>query len=389
MRTCLVSLVSDQTIPNILVASHFRPDFLLFLSTAYMEAKGKTQAILETLRLLGMDYQGRYQTLIINEYDLIDLEQQFNRWQAEVSENYRFIVNLTGGTKMMSIAALDLFRDYDSEMVYVPISKNEFITPFPKRRPRPPAPLTTRLTVEQYLCAYGLEIVNRSKLSQYRRLAEERQEISRFIFNAYQPLKPLLQWFSGQLRAFPQRQREKGIDFCNSCDLSEPHQEELLSKLGFVREGAFIRKTLNKDEVKYLMGGWLEERLFLALREVLPWQADIQLNVQIMDQRGNKNELDVVFTLDNRLYLVECKSLEPPAREGGFTDFLYKLGALRQQFGLTPTGLLATTASDILDSTGQVKTHIEERARQFGLRVLPLLCSPSLEDLLREKLSLA
>lgn len=120
----------------------------------------------------------------------------------------------------------------------------------------------------------------------------------------------------------------------------------------------------------------------------MPTHADVQLNLQIRDKRGNQNELDVVFTLDNTLYLVECKSLEPPVREGGFTDFLYKLGALRQQFGLTPKGLLATTASDILNGSGQVQTHIEERARQFNLMVLPLFGSSDLEDLLREKLSL-
>jgi hypothetical protein len=386
MKTCLVSLVSDQTIPNILVASHFRPDFLLFLSTAQMEEKGKSQAILEALKLLGQDYQGSYQIIIINEFDLIDLEQKFNQWQAAVSENYRFVVNLTGGTKMMSIAALDLFREYPSEMVYVPIPKNEFIIPFPKRRPRPAEPLTTRLTVEQYLCAYGLEIINRHRLPKYRQQALSRQETSRFILSAYRQLKPLLQWFSGNLRSIPQKQREKGVDFCQPDDFSEPHQEELLTRLEFVRETSFIRKSLKKDEINYLMGGWLEERLFLALQEALPPHADIQLNVIFKDRRGNQNELDVAFTLGNRLYLVECKSLEPPAREGGFTDFIYKLGALRQQFGLTPAGLLATTASEILDNAGKVKVQIEERARQFNLTLLPLLLTPNLEDFLRGKL---
>lgn len=53
MKTILVSLVSDQTIPNILAIHHFRPDELLFVTTEMMEKKRKTASIMETLRLLG------------------------------------------------------------------------------------------------------------------------------------------------------------------------------------------------------------------------------------------------------------------------------------------------------------------------------------------------
>ena len=56
MKTILVSLVSDQTIPNILNIHHFRPDELLFVTTEVMEKKQKTASIMATLRLLGLEY---------------------------------------------------------------------------------------------------------------------------------------------------------------------------------------------------------------------------------------------------------------------------------------------------------------------------------------------
>ncbi|WP_419470278.1 hypothetical protein [Candidatus Kuenenia sp.] len=56
MKQMLVSLVSEQTIPNILAIHHFRPNELLFISTKVMEYKGKTSAILNTPDMLGLKY---------------------------------------------------------------------------------------------------------------------------------------------------------------------------------------------------------------------------------------------------------------------------------------------------------------------------------------------
>ena len=52
MKTCLVSLISDQTIPNILIILSFKPDHLLFITTQGMEKKSKSQAILNTVFLV-------------------------------------------------------------------------------------------------------------------------------------------------------------------------------------------------------------------------------------------------------------------------------------------------------------------------------------------------
>lgn len=55
-QRCLVSLVGEQTIPNILVAAAKNPDFMLLISTEAMERKNKSQAILDTLRLRWADF---------------------------------------------------------------------------------------------------------------------------------------------------------------------------------------------------------------------------------------------------------------------------------------------------------------------------------------------
>lgn len=99
--------------------------------------------------------------------------------------------------------------------------------------------------------------------------------------------------------------------------------------------------------------------------------------MQYRNREGTQNELDVLFTRDNKLHLVECKSLDADeGEEGGAVNlpsFLYKLGALRQEFGLTPLGYLATTSEAVVDNEGRLKESLRKRAKQLYIDIVPLI----------------
>lgn len=391
MQTCLVSLVGDQTIPNILVALHFQPQFLLLISTLKMERKNKSQAFLNTLKLRGFNYTTKHCIVQVQEDSINDLQSQVSHWLEESPEDYQFIVNLTGGTKIMSIAAYDLFNDFGSTMVYVPIHKNEYLIPFPKRRPKQPVPLTERLTVAEYLTSYGVIIENIQDLPAYLKSTMDRRETTRFMYQHYEEIKPLLHWFGEHLRPLKPKVVKKGYNFCQTFSGANEPQLRLLADLGFQKDGDTISKRIQESEWNYLRGGWLEERLFLAVQESLVGITDVQLGLKVKDAHGNPNEFDVLFTCENVLYLIECKSLEAgqgnASGEGGtVTSFLYKQGTLRQQFGLTPKSFLATTSSSIYDTGGQVKDHLVKRAQQSNSEIIPLLQVPDLESYLQRKI---
>ena len=378
MKTCLVSLISDQTPPNILVAAHYKADFLLFITTPSMEKKGKSQAILEVLRQRGLDYLHAFQKIEVSEDSVLNFQTEVSAWLDQAGREYRFIVNLTGGNKLMAIAAFDLFSGYDSIMGYIPIPRNEFLIPFPKKRPKGPVALLDRLSVAEYLTAYGFTITNRTVLKRNKKEAFARDLISEYIFDHYEDVRPLLKSLGDNVRLLKEKQVKKGYVFCGNVASQNDAQEKLLCKLGFQRNGLGITKKINKSEWNFLRGGWLEERLFLALNESLPRETDIQLAVVSKDPKGNKNEFDIIFTYENVLFLVECKSLDVQEGEGGrsgvtINDFLYKLGALRQNFGLTPRAFLATTSRNIFDESGRIKSHLIERGKQFSTQIIPLL----------------
>ena len=393
MARCLVCLVSDQTIPNIIVAAHFKLEYLLLISTPGMEKKDKSKAILDALCLHGLDYSSRHHIIEVLEDSIVDFQEKVADWMRETDQEWEFVVNLTGGTKLMSIAAHDFFTDFGSEMVYVPIPKNEFLTPFPKRRPKNPTLLNDRLSVVEYFAAYGFKVINQSKLDGYQEQANARKDLTEFIFAHYQDIRPLLVWFRDQLHSVKAAKLKKGYDLKGKFISACKYQKEMLERLGYQWEEYEISKKVFEPEWDYLRGGWLEEHLFLSVRNAVPQgaSADVRLNVRCEDPSKLQNEFDVVFSYENTLFLIECKSLG--AAEGNeqhiggtISDFLYKLGALRRNFGLTPRAFLATTSEDVLDNTGNLKPNLVERGRQFLTEILPLLKNMDVTAYFKEKI---
>ncbi|MBW2609526.1 MAG: DUF1887 family protein [Deltaproteobacteria bacterium] len=389
MKTCLVSLVSDQTIPNILITAAIRPDYLLLLSTASMEKKNKSQAILNCLSILNMDYHNHSSKIIVPEGSVPDFYEKVIEWLKSNRNYYQFITNLTGGTKLMSLAAYEIFKSYGADMVYMPIPKNLY---FRVHRPNDPIPVPIRLSVEAYLTAYNVSIENRKILDELKQEAHDRKHTTYFLFDHYKEIEPLLQQMGRILRSLKRKDVKKGYDFLMNYLPESPVEKNLLGKLGFAYAGGAISKRIDASDWNYLRGGWLEERVFLAIESILPGDnSDICLGLHCRIN-GNDNEYDVLFTYENILYVVECKSLKAPMgsekqeRGGTINDFLYKLGALRQNFGLTPKGILATTSNNVLDKNGNIKPHLLERGKLFNTQIVPLRQISDLEGWLKEKI---
>jgi len=367
MKTILVSLVSDQTIPNILAIHHVNPDELLFISTKDMEEKEKEKAILATLDRLGLHYQGdRSSSIIIQEDSILDCHQKLDQW-IQGKENAEFVVNLTGGTKIMSIAAYDYFiNDYNSKMLYIPIRKNHYIIPSPKKSPKKPVELALRLNVIEYVTAYGLKVTNENMLQINHDAATARKDLSAWLANNYGAVKETLGWLCSHLRS---RRGEKRIDFMCEYSGMNDKARELFAKFDFMLDGSKVSKRLARSEVLYLTGGWLEEFCFNELL-IYRWSGidDIVLGIELQNQKGNKNEFDVMFTRDNALYYVECKSLNQ--QEDKKVEVLYKIGALQKEFGLGVKSFLVSTSPHIMKN-GEIKLAYKARAEQFNTTVIP------------------
>jgi hypothetical protein len=363
MKRIIVSLVSDQTVPNILAICDMQPDELLFISTAEMEKRNKTAHILSALAGRGGDYGARHSLVTVAEDSLIDCHRKLDAWIVG-REDADFTVNLTGGTKIMAIAAYEYFKDYGSRMIYIPIPKNEYVAPFPERLDGATA-LEARLSVADYLNAYGCRMLNAAKMKGFRDDALKRRALSSWLVEHYSRVKNLLIWLGGALRGH-RDDREYLLE--GEFSGASAEERELLHRCGIGYEGGRMSHLLPRSEIQYLTGGWLEEYCFCEAHDLLGRGIDdVVMGCKIASPKGTDNEFDVMFTRENALYTVECKSLDQ--HEDKKTDALYKVAALQKEFGLRVGSFFVSTSPHIMKD-GKLKGSVSARAEQFKTTVV-------------------
>lgn len=358
-----VCLVSEQTIPNILGIHHFKPDKVVFSTTEKMEQRRTTDSIINALKLYGLDYSpaNRHENLYVDQDCIDDCELKF----SSVAENYKsdeIVVNLTGGTKIMVLGAYNAFKDKTKQMIYTPIPRNEFITVYPKDNEcKSPVPYNLKLSVEAYVAAYGVRIKNYKEIEQLKSNAISNKDLCKWIVSNYRATEDLLYEFYKRLNM---HRDSKDFRLKMDCSLKNKEEKEFLNRLGIKTDR--IEKTFSKKEIGFLTGDWLSDYCYNEIA-TLPLD-DCVTGIKLISPKGVDNEFDVMFTKDNALYIVECKSLS--SREEKYQDFLYKISALQQDFGLRVNGFMVSTTQDILTNTGEIKQHIIKRADQCSTKII-------------------
>lgn len=126
MKSVLVSLISEQTIPNILVATHYKSDNMCFISTERMEIERKTECIENTLKLKGLlPSIENIRKIVVDQDSLTDCMNKIEELVEEINGEVEYIVNVTGGNKIMAFATYEIFREIGQKVIinYMPRGK--------------------------------------------------------------------------------------------------------------------------------------------------------------------------------------------------------------------------------------------------------------------------
>lgn len=316
MGKTLVNIISAQTIPNVLFIKEMYEDGdkLLFIASRVMESK-----IHWIINALNIQNTGQIINIVFENND--DEE----RWdvmcdiiKSYLSENEKYFVNLTGGTKYMDFAVSEVFEKYCSTIYYIPYPKNYILSP----RTLDNIPIKTRLTVADYLTAYNVPIRNK------KLILPEDFTLSFFNFYVSDEITDAHKIILDKLRAYRQNNVEiSKIESCEDTD-KKPRVNGLSNFLNLIKFPVKDNK-LTKYEIQYLTGGWFEEYVYhLISKKVSP--DDIQIGVEIQKSEStNINDLDVVFTKGNKLYVIECKT--GVGSESLFNQIVYKASALKEK----------------------------------------------------------
>ncbi len=359
-KTLLVSLVSDQTIPNVQLINELKAtvDHYLFISTKGMEQKGVRNWIIEACDL---QTEKLLPFVEVQQFSFDDIEKKLD--MIDFDEYQKVIVNLTGGTKVMTLASFDYFKEIGADIYYLTGSDDGLIKLAPGRKKRSEK-LNSKIDVVQYLKSYGFTITETTQSLINPEYTEKL--FNHFVEGVLIPFKEVL----SSLRKF----RKKGVKI-NKID----QLDSLLTAIEFQNS---ISGQLTEIETKYLTGEWFEEYVAHKLQVELELSNN-EIKTGLVITKTNKNgdmvpnEMDVVFTWKNKIYTIECKTsifneeLLPDGRiksKSILGETLYKSDSLRQGFGL-----YVSTFIFVLDNIDEHKVSLKnhlERAELFNIKII-------------------
>ena len=237
-------------------------------------------------------------------------------------------VNLTGGTKLMTLAAWEAFNRAEDRLYYVHVRHDRIDWLHPADLPT--HAISDRVKLDVYLAAHGLEL-----------------------------LEPGLQ-----------RQAIAPAHYQNL------HTRAL--KMHALRGPSRTHAAAG--------GGWLEELVFEEIRRLAEEDNKIhdvarqfRINYGMHYQGRLSSELDVACLRDNTLYLIECKTGQAGVG-GNAISALFKLAELSDTLG-------GMRGRGIFVSTEAVSVEVHQRARQLGIVAIDRPCLADLPRHLRQALN--
>ena len=330
-----IMLVSEQAAPNLLAALDptMKPrEAVLLVSQKMVHRAQALQAVLQ---------ESGIKTQIValpDEHNMAALENSLMD-MATQREGQSIALNVTGGNKLMALAAQAVAQAAGWPAFYVDVDTDQIIW---LDKNRPAQVLTQQLRLRHYLRGYGVTLAEGIARPQpnpaWQTLMDD------LVLNVGSLSEPI-----GQLNYLAQEARYGLRIQLSARQLDSRSLEALLRKFEQAQllqvKGSSLQFPSEAARA-FANGGWIEHHVYQTVCQVTGPLAirDKAANLQVQDINGQPNEMDVAFLARNRLFVIECKTARMDNPEDlKANDTLYKLSEnCRRIGGLGTRGMLAT-----------------------------------------------
>lgn len=322
----IVSIISGQLTPNyVFIKEKANPcDNLVFITTQKMKNQmEKIESILKSdkkhFKFIEIVFDEKE-----DENNYISLSEQLKDKLSQLpNPNDEFLVNLTGGTKLMSIATKEIMSMLYPKVsyYYIPYPNNTIVNLYNNNKS---GNLKYRISPKEYLSFFS---INESDYTSSKPIVSK--AFTNNFFNKFQTFS------TEDINIIIALLDYRGLKR-KSLNLNEIENQGQYNRCAIKGIKQFIVKTgldcpnneLSCSQIDYLTGGWFEEYTYNLIKtEFNLNESDIFLNLNIKDTDNNApNELDVVFTLGNKLLTIECKT--GIDKQGILNNIFYKAIAL-------------------------------------------------------------
>ena len=320
---------------------------------------------------------------VINDaYDVAQIRETLLELVV-ANEEQQLVLNASGGTRPMSMAAYEVFRELELPIFYVNPTTDQLT--WLHRHDLPSRNIADRLKLPAYLRAHGTQLESQAARDGVPKALRELTAM--LVQHAERLAAPLaaLNWLA--------QQAERSLR-SPALTRRQLQWDELVALISaFAEQGVLDieRDCLQfKDEASrfFVNGGWLETHTYselFNLRSEIREIQDIGRSVEVIRQKNVRNELDVVFLANNRCYIIECKTkrFTKTDTNAPSADVLYKLDSLQNTLGGSRSEVMLVSyhpisawdrqrAKDLqvalctANQLGQLKSHFAQWIRSTG-----------------------
>ena len=376
-----VCLVHNTAAANITPALDptFRPDEVILVHSAGQSVRAEALAAVLKPTAVAVNTWS-----LDNDHDIEHIRDRVLELIL-TREDSDLALNASGGTRPMSIGAYEIFHEFGKPVFYVN-PRNDHVT-WLHARDVPSFDLANRIKLPAFLQAHGAAVASLGPRSGVpARLRALTEELVRHAEALAQPLATL-NWLAQQA------ERELISPPLSSRQQRWPELNALLERLAaekILKRRANRLHFASEDDRFFANGGWLEAHVFgvvFGLPRADTGVQDVGRSVEVIRQGSGqpvKNELDVAFLANNRLYIVECKTkrFHAPKDDSAAdldtpgADTLYKLDTLKGILG-------GANAEVMLVSYHPLSRWDRQRAQDLGIKLCSAHELPRLREVVR------
>lgn len=366
--TTHLCLVSAQATPNLLplLDDHWRPRKVVLACSAPMrEAAQALRAVVQT--------KGSIQVELLDlpdAYDYAALSDAFLNFVV-THEGEAIALNVTGGTKLMAVAAQEVFRAAGKPVFYVNAESDEVlhigaVTPGGQ-------PLRAKLKVHEMLRAHGYTVTTQ----EHPQISREWRDLTARLIDRVASAGPAL----GMLNALARQARDHQL----RAELNDAQHDSrslgdilaLFADARLLRQQGHTLVFADEQSRFFANGGWLEAHVYEALQSLRAQHdalSDVAMGVRVgfdpaHGKAADKNEVDVAFLYRNTLHLIECKTANLAQPGGGgddkATEAIYKMESMLKLGGLRTRGMVVDYRGKLSASQANLA-----RAKEAGIAIV-------------------
>ena len=369
----LVILLSGQHIPNLLSVEAVKPDKIAYVETEDMKKSRAWSNLEKALEISNIKVEA--ESFQLKEENSINaIKRIFTKIKDQFCDD-DITVNLTGGTKLMSIGAYDVFKDTSAQMIYKPF---RYVNEFVDLEKDCKVKFKSDLSIRQFLRGYGYEISESDEeIENHLKDCSILFDLSLYIAENHN-INAIRGCISNLTRINAGRNSgDLIIDISDGLRTSDVTLKKfLVGHLGMRSlNEEILHGRLSRKVVRFLTGEWLEIFIWGLLDKFsmdLGFRNPLHsLTILKRNESGvTKNELDVVFLKGTKFCIVECKTGKQNADEDA-SNVIYKLKSIMEQTRALDVGsYLVTTSDNIIGIDGNIKRHIASRMDEYGVNII-------------------